>query len=99
MLSEALTLGSECRGQGSVKQWVERINAWAQGEIDDYRTNTNKYLELFVHGVSDVWDHKGGYSHPQPGSRLVMSGMGDFAGVPTYIWEHIYGNIHMGTYI
>jgi hypothetical protein len=67
-------LGWYCK---DIRKWAAAVNAWKDGEILDYKQNYQSYCKVFVHGSSDVWDHEGGYNHPQPGSRLTQYGMGN----------------------
>lgn len=61
-----------------VHAWVARINAFATAEIVDYENRVSEYLRALTNS-SRGWDLVGGYDHPQPGSRLVMCGMGTLA--------------------
>lgn len=58
-------------------EWVARMNAFVAEEIRDYRNRTVEYLKSLTTTSGEIWEVKGGYSHPQPGSRLVQYGTFD----------------------
>jgi hypothetical protein len=61
----------------TVSTWIEAINTFKQFEIEDYEQRIHEYLTSgCIQRVEDCWDMLGGYNHPQPGSRLIQSGMG-----------------------
>ncbi len=53
------------------------MNAFVAEEIRDYRNRTVEYLQSLSTTSGEIWEAKGGYSHPQPGSRLVQYGTFD----------------------
>ena len=59
---------------GDVHEWVARINAFVAEEVRDYRNRTTEYLQSLATTGGEIWEVKGGYSHPQPGSRLLQYG-------------------------
>lgn len=74
----------------TVQDWVDGLNAFARAEMADYKANTEAYLRTLAmntaSGASDgivsqagsaadrIWEAVGGYTHPQPGSRLMQYG-------------------------
>ena len=72
---ESERLGSH---KETLKEWIEAINAWASSEVEHFKASYSDYIDNDLKSEEDSWDVVGGYEHPQPGSRLVMYGMGKF---------------------
>lgn len=61
-------------------EWVRQMNAFVASELADYRHRTTAFLDALSADSGDqeqsqgIWETKGGYHHPQPGSRLIQYG-------------------------
>lgn len=64
-------------GKMSLNEYVDAMNAWAREEVQDYVDNMAAYCRT-PEAYAAPWLEAGGYEHPQPGSRLVMYGIGVF---------------------
>jgi len=88
--------------QDDARKWSNAINAFASSEVKHYREQLRPFLdELMAMSslsgrVDDlVWDPLGGYTHPQPGSRLIQYAMGwlpDRTRNPTAIYASYLAN-------
>jgi len=71
----------------SVHEWIQKLNDFASTEIGEYKGHIEKYLRDLTEAQADEgddsmkhWGMVGGYNFGQPGSGLIMYGMGAFAG-------------------
>ena len=60
----------------NLEEWVDALNSFKQQETEDYIENIDSYVSTSMRAPSSSWSNVGGYSHPQPGSRLIHYGMG-----------------------
>jgi hypothetical protein len=56
--------------------WIATINEFAQYEARDYAERMCDYIEKFDVATDSCWSRSGGYTHDQPGSRLLHYGVG-----------------------
>lgn len=60
--------------------WINKYNDYYNSQIIDYKNRYYDYLNMLssidpsIHSdlSSYLWDHKGGYNHPQPGSSACQ---------------------------
>lgn len=84
--------GAQSKSCQSLQEWIEEINKFAKFEINAYVTDSDQYIASNPH---HFWSQTGGYSHPQPGSRLLNYAMGNNAEGepnPTVIYADFYTN-------
>ena len=67
--------------EDDARPWSRTINAFASCEVKHYREQLRSFLDGLQwsspSGIDAlIWDPVGGYTHPQPGSRLVQYAMG-----------------------
>ena len=63
----------------SLTDYLCELNLFAESELQDYSKNIENFIAGQA-GPGDHWGAKGGYHHPQPGSRLLQFGMGALPG-------------------
>ena len=84
----------ENEGQ-DLKQWISALNEFKTNEMEDYIRNIEDYISRMEPLPSSSWSHVGGFSHAQPGSRLVHYGMGwnpDRSVNPSIIYSNFLGD-------
>jgi hypothetical protein len=84
--------GAQSKSCQSLQEWINEINKFAKFEINAYVTDSDQYI---ASNPQHLWSQSGGYSHAQPGSRLLNYAMGhNVEGVPnpTVIDADFYAN-------